>query len=78
LLKTALSSALRQERAGDLFDVEIIVVDDCSPEDMRPIATAFPGVRYLRLPENRGASGARNAESISRVLKNTHLHPPEG
>ena len=61
LLKTAISSALRQERAGDLFDVEVIVVDDCSPEDMRPIAAAFPGVRYLRLPENRGASGARNA-----------------
>lgn len=61
LLKTAISSALRQERAGDLFDVEVIVVDDCSPEDMSPIAAAFPGVHYMRLPENRGASGARNA-----------------
>lgn len=61
LLKTAIASALNQERAGELFDVEIIVVDDCSPEDMSPIVAAFPGVRYLRLPENRGASGARNA-----------------
>lgn len=28
---------------------------------MSHIATAFPGVQYLRLPQNRGASGARNA-----------------
>ncbi|ODT45668.1 MAG: hypothetical protein ABS70_02615 [Nitrospira sp. SCN 59-13] len=61
LLKTAIASALNQERAGDLFDVEVIVVDDCSPEDMSPIVAKFPGVRYIRLPENRGASGARNA-----------------
>ncbi|MBX3371877.1 MAG: glycosyltransferase family 2 protein [Nitrospira sp.] len=61
LLKTAITSALNQERAGDLFDVEVIVVDDCSPEDMSPIVSEFPGVRYIRLPENRGASGARNA-----------------
>ncbi|ULA68015.1 MAG: Glycotrans2-like domain-containing protein [Nitrospira sp.] len=61
LLKTAITSALNQEQAGELFDVEVIVVDDCSPQDMSPIVAAFPGVRYLRLPENRGASGARNA-----------------
>ncbi|MCW5799948.1 MAG: glycosyltransferase family 2 protein [Nitrospira sp.] len=61
LLKTAITSALNQERAGELFDVEVIVVDDCSPDDMSPIVAAFPGVRYIRLPENRGASGARNA-----------------
>lgn len=61
LLKTAISSALRQERAGDLFDVEVIVVDDCPPEDMSPISAAFPDVYYIRLPENREASGARNA-----------------
>lgn len=61
LLKTAITSALNQEQAGELFDVEVIVVDDCSPQDMSPIVAAFSGVRYLRLPENRGASGARNA-----------------
>jgi len=61
LLKMAITSALNQEQAGELFDVEVIVVDDCSPQDMSPIVAAFPGVRYLRLPENRGASGARNA-----------------
>ncbi|MBS0169818.1 MAG: glycosyltransferase family 2 protein [Nitrospira sp.] len=60
-LKTAIASALTQEGRGDVFDLEIIVVDDCSPDDMRHIATAFPEVRYVRLAENRGASGARNA-----------------
>ena len=60
-LKTAIASALAQEYAGELFELETIVVDDCSPDDMRHIATAFPGVQYVRLPENRGASGARNA-----------------
>lgn len=60
-LKTAIASALAQERADELFDLEIIVVDDCSPDDMSHIAGAFPGVQYVRLPENRGASGARNA-----------------
>ena len=28
---------------------------------MSHIAAAFPNVQYVRLPENRGASGARNA-----------------
>ncbi len=60
-LKTAIASALAQERGGELFEVEIIVVDDCSRDDMSHIATAFPAVQYVRLPENRGASGARNA-----------------
>ena len=60
-LKTAITSALRQEQRGELFDLEIIVVDDCSPDCMDHIATAFPDVQYVRLPENRGASGARNA-----------------
>ena len=61
LLKTAVASALGQEQAGDLFDLEIIIVDDCSSDDMRHIATSFPGVHYVRLSENRGAAGARNA-----------------
>lgn len=61
LLKTAIVSALAQEGAGDLFDLEIIIVDDCSSDDMSHIAASFPGVHFVRLPENRGAAGARNA-----------------
>ncbi|ULA61809.1 MAG: Glycotrans2-like domain-containing protein [Nitrospira sp.] len=60
-LRTAIVSALAQEQVGELFDLEVIVVDDCSSDDMSHIATAFPGVQYVRLPQNRGASGARNA-----------------
>jgi hypothetical protein len=61
LLRKAILSALAQEQAGELFDMEIIVVDDCSPDDTAKVVAEFPGVQYLRLPENRGASGARNA-----------------
>src|SRR5574337_470574 len=38
-----------------------IVVDDCSPDQTAEVVAEFPAVRYIRLPENRGASGARNA-----------------
>src|SRR5574340_153814 len=61
LLKKAILSALAQEKAGELFDLEIIVVDDCSPDQTAEVVAEFPAVRYIRLPENRGASGARNA-----------------
>ncbi len=61
LLRKAILSALAQEQAGELFEMEIIVVDDCSPDDTAEVVAEFPGVQYLRLPENRGASGARNA-----------------
>lgn len=61
LLRKAIVSALAQEQAGKLFEIEIIVVDDCSPDDTPDVVAEFPGVQYLRMPENRGASGARNA-----------------
>ena len=44
-----------------MFDLEIIIVDDCSSDDMSHIAASFPGVHYVRLSENHGAAGARNA-----------------
>ena len=55
----AVRSALRQSGVR----AEIIVVDDASPT---PVSLADPllsggQVRILRLPENRGAAGARNA-----------------
>lgn len=61
LLRKAIISALAQERAGELFDMEIIVVDDCSPDDTAQVAAEFPQIHYLRLSKNSGASGARNA-----------------
>jgi glycosyltransferase involved in cell wall biosynthesis len=44
-----------------LFDLEVIVVDDCSSDDTDRVVAEFATVQYVRLPENRGASGARNA-----------------
>lgn len=32
-LKTAIASAMAQEDAGERFELEIIVVDDCSPQE---------------------------------------------
>ncbi|WHZ23952.1 MAG: hypothetical protein OJF47_003064 [Nitrospira sp.] len=61
LLTKAIESALAQEQKGELFDLEIIVVDDCSPDETADIAAKYPGVQYVRLPKNLGASGARNA-----------------
>ena len=52
LFERALKSVLRQSYR----DFEIIVVDDCSSESY-----AIPrGVRWFRLPENKGLSYARN------------------
>ncbi|MBS0171257.1 MAG: glycosyltransferase family 2 protein [Nitrospira sp.] len=61
LLEMAIVSAFAQEKAGELFDLEVIVVDDCSPDNTAQVAAKFPAVHYVKLPQNRGASGARNA-----------------
>ncbi|MBX3237324.1 MAG: glycosyltransferase family 2 protein [Nitrospiraceae bacterium] len=61
LLKKAIASVLVQEMAGEMFEMEIIVVDDCSPDETPQVVASFPGVRYMRMEKNSGASGARNA-----------------
>ena len=58
-VRAAVESALAQT----LAQLEVIVVDDCSPE---PVAGALEGVddprlRVIRLPRNRGTGTARNA-----------------
>jgi glycosyltransferase involved in cell wall biosynthesis len=57
-LTTAIESCLRQ----DYPDFEIIVVNDCSPDPTREVATKF-GTRiiYVEHPVNRGLSAARNS-----------------
>jgi glycosyltransferase involved in cell wall biosynthesis len=40
-------------------DIELIVVDDCSTENIRSIAEQH-GVRYFRLPQWSGPAAARN------------------
>lgn len=63
-LGRALLSLQRQTRLAD----EIIVVDDCSPEDaeIRQVLEKFPQVRYVRNPTNLGLAGTRN-EGLSLV-----------
>jgi glycosyltransferase involved in cell wall biosynthesis len=57
-------AAIASARAQTLADIEIIVVNDCSPDDTAgAIARAGAGdprVRAIDLPVNRGPSGARN------------------
>jgi len=57
--------ALRGLLAQSWRNLEILVVDDCSPDDTAAVAEAIaagdPRVRVLRQPENRGGYAARNA-----------------
>lgn len=54
-LHEAIESVLAQSCAA----VEIIVIDDGSPDNTAEIAGRYPGVRYIR-QDNQGLSGARN------------------
>ena len=57
--------ALRGLLAQSWRNLEVIVVDDCSPDDTVAVAEAVaatdPRVRVLRQPQNRGSYAARNA-----------------
>jgi glycosyltransferase involved in cell wall biosynthesis len=55
-LGDAIESALAQTHAR----VEVVVVDDGSPDDTAAVAARYPEVRYVR-QENHGLSAARNA-----------------
>ncbi|MCV9998805.1 glycosyltransferase [Pararhizobium sp. YC-54] len=58
-IERAIDSALAQTGVS----VEVIVIDDCSPDDTAEIVDAYtdPRVRLIRLETNRGPGGARNA-----------------
>ena len=58
LLDRAIRSALCQDVA-----LEILVVNDCSPEDVDGVMAAYadhPAVRYYKNPHNMGAAETRN------------------
>ena len=59
----SLEDSMRSVLNQSFRDLELIVVDDASTEDLRPIvaAVADPRVRYIRQARNGGASVARNA-----------------
>ena len=58
-----LPSAIRSVMDQAFRDWEIIIVDDCSHDNTAEVAGAFadPRIRYVRLEQNRGTSGAKNA-----------------
>src|SRR5262245_29885941 len=61
LLPEALDSVYAQEGVGELFDLEVIVVDDASPDATPEVMRQYPGVKYIRLETNQRVAGARNA-----------------
>jgi glycosyltransferase involved in cell wall biosynthesis len=61
LLAEALDSVYRQEGVGEVFALEVIVVDDASTDATPEVVCRYPRVRYVRLETNLGVSAARNA-----------------
>jgi glycosyltransferase involved in cell wall biosynthesis len=54
-----LAEAIESMLAQTYREIEIIVVDDGSPDDTREVVSRYPGVRYMR-QENQGLASARN------------------
>ena len=61
LLRTAIATVYAQEGVGELFDLEVIVVDDASSDETAEAARSYPNVKYIRFDDNRGVAAARNA-----------------
>jgi glycosyltransferase involved in cell wall biosynthesis len=57
----AMDSILTQQGRGELFEIEIFVVDDASTDATPEVMRRYPQVRYLRLPSRKGVSAAMNA-----------------
>jgi len=58
----SLEHSMRSVLLQSYQDLELIVVDDASTEDLAPIAESFgdPRVKFVRREKNGGASAARN------------------
>jgi glycosyltransferase involved in cell wall biosynthesis len=63
LLTEALDSVYAQEGQRDLFDLEVVVVDDASTDDTPAIVARYPA-RYIRHPVNRGTGGVNRNTGI--------------
>lgn len=64
-LREAVNSVFAQEGRGELFDLEVVVIDDASSDETPDIVRQLPSVRYLRFDVNRGPSIARNAGIVA-------------
>src|SRR4051812_4583959 len=65
---SVLQRSIKSVLAQSFGDLELIVVDDGSTENIRSVASAFrdPRVIYIRIHHSRGAGAARN-EGIRRA-----------
>ncbi len=61
LLPRALDSIVAQSGRREVFDTEVIVVDDASIDETAEVVNRYPGVRYVRMPAQGGVGSARNA-----------------
>ena len=57
-----LSAAIRSALTQDYQNIELIVVDDCSPEDIKSVVSSFknPRIRYVRNNVNLGSESVAN------------------
>lgn len=68
LMPDVLAPLLAMQRAGEV--AEVLVIDDCSPDDTAEVARAL-GARVLTTPQNGGPGAARNlaaAEAVGDIL----------
>lgn len=68
LLPDVLAPLLAMQRAGEV--AEVLVIDDCSPDDTAEIARSL-GARVLVTPQNGGPGAARNLaarEAVGEIL----------
>jgi glycosyltransferase involved in cell wall biosynthesis len=66
------------EKPGQTFQsFEVIIVDDASPDNTaevgQALADAWQGIRYIRLPENKGTAGALNAGIKASFGQHIHI-----
>lgn len=56
----ALRRAIASARAASTREIEVVVVDDASREEVARICRSLPGINYVRAESNQGVAGARN------------------
>ena len=59
LLREALDSVYAQEGQGDVFDLEVVVVDDASSDHTPDVVARYPAT-YIKLDANQGVAVALN------------------
>ncbi|MGV3721630.1 MAG: glycosyltransferase family 2 protein [Actinomycetota bacterium] len=69
LLPRAVESVL-----GAARDVEVVVVDDASTDATQQVCAGLKRIRYVRLEQNRGTAGARNAGILASTGRYLTFH----